>query len=289
MVIIDELNIIDFLIPDPLKFLILFVLGLIISFIFSAAVGILLEYLIFRQLRNRNATPGTMMIASIGAAFMIRFLLIEAFTRNSIAFYMQGQPGLVINKFIVIFMAIFFIIALDLLVTRTKIGKSMRAVANNPQLAQASGISLSFVIIIVWIIGAGFAGVAGMLKVFANTPLTPELGFKLLLPTFAVVILGGIGSYRGAIVAGFIIGFAENIGTLFFGDLKVINERLFPGLLDIGIPIPVFNGLDLSIVNFNVQFTFQPAYQLAWGFLILVVVLLIKPTGLFGEELAKDR
>ena len=105
----------------------------------------------------------------------------------------------------------------------------------------------------------------------------------LLLPIFAVVILGGIGSYRGAIVAAYIIGFAESFGAFL---IETLRDTTFGQLR---MEIPVIFG-DLSFQTFIIEPSLLgELYQNAIGFVILILVLLIKHTGIFGENLAKDR
>ncbi|MHA2364947.1 MAG: branched-chain amino acid ABC transporter permease [Candidatus Hodarchaeales archaeon] len=260
-------------------------LFIIIAFISSAIIALISDFIVFRPLRNKNAEPVTLMIGSIGLSLILRFLMSDVFGQGAKAITISGSPYLNVIKVIVIIIGAIFVILLELMLKKTKFGKAMRAMADNPTLAQACGIPLGVIIILVWIIGAGFAGAGGVLRLIANVPLTPSFGFRLLLPTFAVVILGGIGSYRGAIVGGYIIGFAENFGTFAFIFVRsIINKS--KGRLTIEVPIVLG---DFSIKSFFIEFTFSQEYQFAIGFIILIVVLLIKPTGIFGEEMGKER
>ena len=136
--------------------------------------------------------------------------------------------------------------SLHLLLTYTTLGKAMRATADNPVLAQAAGIHTERIILVTWFVGAGVAAFGGFLRA-ADTELVPVLGFRLLLLIFAVVILGGIGSFYGAVIAAYIIGLAENIGIMLFVMINV-----------------------------------STVYRQAMGFIVLIIVLLIKPTGLLG-------
>jgi branched-subunit amino acid ABC-type transport system permease component len=266
----------------PESFYVLLIVDLMVTFLVSGILALVIDFLVFRPLRARNATPMTLMIASIGVSFIIRSLLSNTYGTIQRVLRIEGQPRLNEIKIIVIVCALLFAIILDLVITRTKLGKAMRAMADNPDLAQASGISKGSIIAIVWIIGAGFAGMGGALKFLANTPLTPTKGFLLLLPTFAVIILGGIGSYRGTIVAAYILGIAENFGTFLLTQLRVGTFN------QIVLEIPILLG-NLKLAVFRIEPSFKGEYQIAIGFLILVMVLLIKPSGLFGEETAKDR
>jgi branched-subunit amino acid ABC-type transport system permease component len=96
----------------------------------------------------------------------------------------------------------------------------MRATSDNPDLAQAAGIDVNRVITLVWFLGGGLAGAGGVLSLVAIRRINPDTGFKLLLFAFAVVILGGIGSFYGAILAACIVGFAENYGVYFLMGMQ---------------------------------------------------------------------
>jgi branched-subunit amino acid ABC-type transport system permease component len=127
---------------------------------------------------------------------------------------------------------------------KTKIGKAIRATSSNPELALASGINVNRIILITWFIGAGLAGIAGIFRA-ADTQIWPMTGWDIILPVFAVAILGGIGNFYGTLASSFIIGLAENLGIVAL----------------------VATGLSTE-------------YRAAVAFLILIVTLIIKPQGL---------
>jgi branched-subunit amino acid ABC-type transport system permease component len=126
----------------------------------------------------------------------------------------------------------------------TKIGKAIRASSSNPDLALASGINVERVTWITWFVGAGLAAIAGIFR-SADTQIFPMTGWDIILPVFAVTILGGIGNFYGAIAAAFIIGLAENLGVV--------------GLIALGI---------------------STRYRIGIAFLILIMTLIVKPQGL---------
>jgi branched-chain amino acid transport system permease protein len=134
-------------------------------------------------------------------------------------------------------------VALQLLLTRTTLGRAMRATAMNPALARVAGVDTDAVVRATWVIGAALAAVAG---VFAGIvgQIRPMLGFDLLLPLFAAAILGGIGSVRGAVAGGYIVGLAESLSVPLVGA----------------------------------------EYRAATAFVVLIGILLVRPTGLFGER-----
>ena len=145
-------------------------------------------------------------------------------------------------QLIVIIVGFVTLIATGFMLRLTLLGKQMRALSDNLDLAETSGINTSRVILYTWLFAGGLAGLAG---VFAGaiTQLQPELGFELLLPIFAAVVLGGIGNAFGALTAGIVLGVVIEWSTLF-----------------------ISSGLKLAV-----------------GFIILIIVLIIRPEGIFGR------
>jgi branched-chain amino acid transport system permease protein len=146
--------------------------------------------------------------------------------------------------------------------TRSRLGKAMRAMADNADLAQVSGINTALVVRVTWVIAGALACMAGTMLALDVT-LKPDLAFNIILPIFAAAIVGGLGQSYGAIAGGFLIGFAETLAVFNWAILL----RPFKGVLPFEIP------MDLSLV--------PTEYKLTVAFLILVVTLLVKPTGIF--------
>jgi branched-chain amino acid transport system permease protein len=136
--------------------------------------------------------------------------------------------------------------------------------ADNPALAQISGINTRQVIRITWIIAGGLACMAGTMLAL-DVSLKPDLAFNIVLPIFAAAIVGGLGQAYGAIAGGFLVGFAETLAV--FNWTAVL--RPFRDLLPAGWSLPD----DLALVPTD--------YKLTVAFVILVVVLLFRPTGIF--------
>jgi branched-chain amino acid transport system permease protein len=230
------------------------ILAMILAAVLIAALALVVDWLLFRHLRRGNAI--TLVIASFGAALALRNLvqflygtLPEYYTREiQIAIRLVPRDvlgGLRItpDQMLVIGLTIGLMVALQLLLTRTTLGRAMRATAMNPALARVAGVDTDAVIRATWVIGAALAAIAG---VFAGIvgQIRPMLGFDLLLPLFAAAILGGIGSVRGAVAGGYIVGLAESISVPLVGA----------------------------------------EYRAATAFAVLIGILLVKPTGLFGER-----
>ena len=202
--------------------------SLVIAAMGTAALALGLDRVLFRRLRRRGSAI-TLIMASFGAALVLRNLLqfiygaIPEYYSREIQIALRLVPrevmgGLRItpDQLFVLGLTAVTVVGLHLFLTRTTLGKAMRATSLNPQLAKVTGIDVEGVIRATWIIGAILAAVAG---VFAGltVQLRPQLGLDLLLPLFAAAILGGIGSVYGAVAGGFIVGLAESLSVPLVG------------------------------------------------------------------------
>jgi len=198
-------------------------------------------------------------IASFGVALIFRSLT-QLFWSSGNQVFIPGvrPPVILFDTFRfsalhaqVIVLTIIIAILLHLFLSRSQMGRSMRAVADEPELAAVAGLDTEKVVRWTWIIGASLAAIAG---VFAgmDTSMHPNLGWNLLLPMFAAAILGGIGKPMGAMAGGLIIGLAEELAT-------------YPWI-----------GSDPFI---------SPSYKSAVAFTIMVVLLIFRPQGLFKGRL----
>lgn len=202
--------------------------ALLVAAPLTAGLALLVDRALFARLRERGGAI-TLVIASFGAALALRNLLLflyggvpELYTREiPIAWRLLPRDvlgGLRItpDQLFVLGVAAACVVGLHLFLTRTTLGKAMRAVSLNPQLARVSGIDVEAVTRWTWAIGATLACVAG---VFAGltVQLRPQIGFDLLLPLFAAAILGGIGSVWGAVIGGLVVGLAESLSVPLVG------------------------------------------------------------------------
>ncbi|MAC78183.1 MAG: branched-chain amino acid ABC transporter permease [Rhodobacteraceae bacterium] len=230
------------------------VLSVLAAMVLTGISAVLIDRLIFRRVRQRGM-PQSMVFASFGVALIIRnligliFGLSPTFYNNDIAFalVLSRDPMILVkpDQIFVLIAALVCMGILHLVLSRTTFGYAIRAVAENPSLAQVNGIRLNRIITAVWLIGGGLAAAAGVFYGLTNQ-ITPLMGNDLLLPVFAATIVGGIGSVYGAVLGGFIIGIAANLALL-----------IVPS-----------------------------GYSPSFPFLIILVVLMIRPNGLFGEERA---
>ncbi|MEP3436550.1 MAG: branched-chain amino acid ABC transporter permease [Hoeflea sp.] len=198
-------------------------------------------------------------IASFGVALIFRSLA-QLFWSSGNQVFTSGvrMPMVLLDTFRiselhaqVIILTVLIAIALHFFLTRSKLGRAMRAVSDEPELAAVAGLDTERVIRWTWVIGAALAATAG---VFAgmDTSMHPNLGWNLLLAMFAAAVLGGIGKPMGAIAGGLIIGIAEETLTFtWFSDEAFIS----------------------------------PSYKSAVAFFIMVALLLFRPQGLFKGRL----
>ena len=186
-----------------------------------AGFGGLQEHRLWRPLRNRGTGLVAMIVVSIGLSFVIRYGILVVFSglprpfrnyaiQNDIQ--VLGFTTVPKNLAIIAFTAVVLAI-IGLFLTRTKLGTAMRAVADNADLAESSGIDVERVIRVTWVVGAGLAGLGGVMFGISEQ-VQWDMGFKLLLLIFAAVILGGLGTAFGAMLGGFIVGVAVEMSTL---------------------------------------------------------------------------
>ena len=227
-------------------------IALVTAFIVSGLVAVISDIFVFKPLRDRNSPPQTMMISSLGLALILRSLIYLRFGGAYRYFtpkenYSLGSiliPTVVINwkmgpgftyfsssttsvqliDLLMIGIVLSMIIVLFLFLQFTKIGKAIRATASNPDLAASSGINIEHVYRITWFIAGGLAGMGGAI-LSSNFKFKPDIGAVYLLPAFAVIVLGSVGSLIGALVSAYIIGFARAISDPFLGAFSVLPFR----------------------------------------------------------------
>ena len=224
--------------------------SMVIASVGTIILMLISEQFLWKPMRSKRSSDTSLIIVSIGLALFLRngilFIwggsnrnydlpLVEAlnFGGVNVAFY----------RIIVIALTAIAIVSLHLILQKTKIGKAMRAVADNLDLARVSGINVEQVILFTWIITAVLTAVGGGLYGLI-TAVRPNMGWFLILPIFASVILGGIGNPYGAIAGGLIIGVAQEVSVSFFGS----------------------------------------EYKLAVALVLMIVILLIRPQGIFGKQ-----
>jgi neutral amino acid transport system permease protein len=218
----------------------------------TAILGVFFERVMWGPMRRRGAGLLQLLLMSIGLAFLIRAVIqyiwgteIRELDVNVVATVELLGLRIGRTELMVILVGFAVLAAVGLLLRFSILGKRMRAVADDLELAETAGIDTRRVIFYTWVFAGALAGLAGVLAA-ATTNIKPELGFELLLPIFAAVVLGGIGDAFGALAAGIVLGLVIEWSTLF------IAAR----------------------------------WKVTVGFLVLVVVLIIRPQGIFGKAKA---
>ncbi|MGH2962849.1 MAG: branched-chain amino acid ABC transporter permease [Solirubrobacterales bacterium] len=196
------------------------ILGILFAMATTAVLGIFLERVMWGPMRARGAGVLQLILMSIGLALVIRYV-IQYIWSTEIRFLDVNVTdtvdflGLRIGqtKLIVIVVGVVVLVAIGLMLRYTLLGKRMRALSDNLDLAETAGIDTSRVILWTWIFAGALAGLAGVMAAM-TTDIRPELGFELLVIIFAAVVLGGIGDAFGALAAGLVLGVVIEWSTL---------------------------------------------------------------------------
>jgi len=198
-----------------------FPITVLLAVIVGGALGFLLERGLFRPLRKRKMNNISLMIVSIGLAFVLRYAIVIYFRAEPVGYkhYLIqtgtkiGPISLPMKDWVIIVVAFVLLLAVGLLLQKTRLGTAMRAVADNPPLAQSSGINVDSTILAVWIAGSALAAAGGIFLGLTQV-VEWQMGEKMLLLIFAAVTLGGLGTAYGAMVGGLVIGLASEVITL---------------------------------------------------------------------------
>jgi branched-chain amino acid transport system permease protein len=207
------------------------VTAIIVAAIASTGFGWLQDRILWKPLRRRGTGLIAAMIVSIGLSIFLRnvYQYVAGADNHNYSQWTNPEPWhigqiLITPKDVgVIAFSTVVLVLVCVAVQRTKIGKATRAVADNPALASSSGINVDGVISVVWSVGAGLAGLSGVLLGMTQG-FDYQVGFKILLLVFAAVTLGGLGTAWGALVGAFIIGIFIEVSTLFVpAELKFVG------------------------------------------------------------------
>ncbi len=225
-------------------------IGLIASAVLTAIIAVGIDRLVYKRMRTADSI--TLLIASVGVALALRYIIAVVYTQETRGVVASAPtyelPGWMpiasvnLHEVTLVGLGVLAIVGIHLLLQYTKLGKSMRAMSDNRDLALVTGIPTERIITVTWLLGGGLAGMAGYLIVLNRSQITINLGWFLLLLIFAAVILGGIGSIYGALAGSLIIGMTINVSLIWISS-------------------------DLN--------------QIA-AFTLMILVLIFKPTGLLG-------
>ena len=243
-------------IPGP----ILLIIGIGCAIPVCIALSLVIERVAYRPLRN--APRLAPLITAIGASIVIQTLAMMIWKPNPIVFpdllstepIELGGALLAPKQALILIVSAVMMGGLLLLVYRTRLGRAMRATAENPRIAALMGVDANRVIALTFAIGAALAAVAGVLVAMNYNIAQFAMGFMPGLKAFTAAVLGGIGNLAGAVVGGLLLGIIESLGAGYIGDLT-------GGFLG-------------------------SHYQDIFAFVVLIGVLLLRPSGLLGERVA---
>ncbi|QBD81718.1 branched-chain amino acid ABC transporter permease [Ktedonosporobacter rubrisoli] len=239
--------------PYPFTLLI----ALLAAIITCGTLGILLERLVLRRLRK--APHLTSLVAMLGCAIILReaVFLLYPNGANPQSFpailpatsFMIGGVIVQNTQIFIVLLALILMLALHLLVTHTRFGRGMRAIAQNAEMAEAMGVNINVVIAVTFFIGSALGGIAGLMSGMYYSSIQFDMGFIAGIKGFTAAVLGGLGNIYGALVGAYLLAFLEVFGT---------------------IAIP--NGSQ---------------YRDVFAFGLLVVFLVVRPEGIFGRPIAE--
>jgi branched-chain amino acid transport system permease protein len=186
----------------------------------AALVGIICEIAVYRPMRKRKATDLTLLIASLGLYTLLQNIISMVWGDDTKTMrtgeVTEGHLFLGARitdiQIVIIVTSVVLITLIALIMTQMKIGKTLRALANDPELAQLSGVNANRYILYAFAIGSFLAAVAAIMISF-DTDMTPTMGFSALMMAVVAVIVGGINSLPGAALGGLLIGLAQNLGV----------------------------------------------------------------------------
>lgn len=206
--------------PGPFGDGVNLVFAIVLGMIAGGALGYLLDRTLFRTLRRQGVGLIAQMVITIGLSIVLRYLFLYFFGGGPRSFrdfsaqsaLQLGPVQLVPKDVIAMAVSIGVLVMIGVLLTRTQMGKAMRAVSDNKDLAESSGIDVQRVISTVWVFGAGAAALGGAF--FALDQAKWDFGFRILLLIFSAVTLGGLGTAYGALLGALVIGMVINLSTL---------------------------------------------------------------------------
>ena len=229
--------------------------ALIGAMLACAALGVLAVFVAVRPVpKDRPLAP---LISTIGLTIVLQNAAVYFIGGQQLAFpetiaqtlYRLGPVTVSSTQLFILGIALALMVLLWLFIEHSKIGRGIRAVAENPETAALLGVDVNRIVLITFIIGSGIAGIAGVLDGLKNSSISPFMGFGASVKGLIVMLLGGLGNVPGAMVAGLMLGMIEILSAAYIGT----TER------------------DL------------------FSFLILILILLFRPTGLFGTRTAEPR
>lgn len=229
--------------------------AIILSILLTGVLGIIIDLTALKPLRAKKSIPIAALITTIGISYIIQngLMLIYGSERKSFPKILNFESieigSVVINSSQILILVVSFtlLFLLTFLINKTKIGLAMRAIEQNPKAAKLMGINVDFIVSFTFFLGGASAAIGGVLISSYYQIVYPTMGFMAGLKAFSAAVLGGIGVLSGSIIGGLVVGISENIAIVTLGG----------------------------------------TYRDAVAFIILIIVLIFKPVGIFGKKAIK--
>jgi branched-chain amino acid transport system permease protein len=223
----------------------------------TALLGIVLELIVFRPIRRKGGSFLAPMVTSIGAGLILQEVFTKIFGAEQSEFpsglgndtYHLGPLLVSATQVFIMAVAVLSMIVLHLFISRTRYGMAMRAVAENVEIASVLGINTDAVIMLTFAVASGLAGIAGVLVGLAYTAVSPFMGINMAVKGLAIMLVGGLGSIYGAMVGGLLLGIVEVLCVAYAAS----------------------------------------SYRDAVAFGLMIVILLVRPRGLFATGMSAER
>ncbi len=264
--------------------ILMLLIGLVVAALACMILGYVIERTAYRRLRN--APRLAPLITAIGVSFLLQTLAMIIWGRNYHNFPqlistapLQPVEGVFITpvQIIILISSALLMGGLILLVNKTRLGRAMRATAENHKVASLMGVDTNRIISTTFIIGSGLAAVAGVMFSSNYGVAHYAMGFTPGIKAFTAAVLGGIGNLGGAMLGGVVLGLVESIGAGYLGHITDLCN--LPHWLQwASLTDTCTNGGSFELLSSN--------YQDIFAFVILGIVLIFRPTGLLGERVS---
>jgi branched-chain amino acid transport system permease protein len=234
------------------------VVALLVAMAASGFAALAMERIAYRPLRRRGAPRLAALITAIGISLFLQELFAARYGRDQLGYprvlekhtlFKLGGADIASDKVLILVAAIVLMIALDRFVAGSRLGRGIRATAQDPETAALMGVNIDRVVMLTFLLGGLLAGAAGMLYGLRFETVRYDVGFLPGIKAFTAAVLGGIGNVRGALVGGMALGLLEQYGATVLGG----------------------------------------QWKDVFAFAVLVLVLMFRPTGLLGETLGRSR
>jgi branched-chain amino acid transport system permease protein len=231
---------------------------MVAAMLVSGTAAVVMERVAYRPLRRRNAPRLSALITAIGISLFLQELFALRYGRNQLGFPRVLEKKVIaepfdavirVDKVLIFVAAIVLMIALERFVAKSRLGRGIRAVAQDPETAALMGVNIDRVVMLTFLLGGLLAGAAGSLFGIFFESARYNIGFLPGIKAFTAAVLGGIGNIRGALLGGLLLGVLENYGSSLLGG----------------------------------------RWKDVFAFGILIAVLMVRPTGLLGESLGKAK